>query len=179
MAWRNWVVRAGVAAVFGVVVAGAAQAGEVRLPDTGQTQSFTNTVGEDHDTRRPRSYTVNESKGTVIDNVTGLMWQRQDDSTTRNWANAGTYCADLTLAQFADWRLPTKKELQTLIDYGRLEPPAIDTTAFPGTGASSYWSSTSKAFYSDSAWVVDFYGGYDTTYDKTNSKYVRCVRSGQ
>lgn len=181
MQGRTWLTRAGMAVVVGLALGRVAAAGEVRLPDTGQTQSYTNIFGEDHDSRRPRSYTMN-TNGTVIDNVTGLMWQRQDDNVTRDWAAVWTYCAGLTLATFTDWRLPTKQELQTLIDYGRSNP-AIDSIAFPGTEASGYWSSTSDAsgggLYS---WVVNFSNGYVNSYNEYNnssSYYVRCVRSGQ
>ena len=44
------------------------------VPDTGQTQSYTNTFGEDHDyTINPHSYT-DLGNGIVRDNVTGLQW---------------------------------------------------------------------------------------------------------
>jgi hypothetical protein len=162
------------------VVARPAQAGEVRLPDTGQTQSYTDTFGEDHDYRRPRSYTINDSKGTVIDNVTGLMWQRQDDGVARTWDAATSYCTGLTLATFTDWRLPSEQELKTLVDYGQpYSGPAIDTTVFPGTNAANYWSSTTNSWGGDYAWFV-FFGtdgsGYTGRY---RSYYARCVRSGQ
>lgn len=53
------------------------------VPDTGQTTDYTSTSGEDSDyTIHPPSYTVN-ADGTVMDNVTGLMWQQQDDGTAR------------------------------------------------------------------------------------------------
>lgn len=167
--------RVAMAMIMGLAGAGLAEAGEVRLPDSGQTQSYTMTVGEDHDSRRPRSYTINPN-GTVIDNVTGLIWQQQDDNLTRPWAAAGTYCAGLTLAALTDWRLPTDQELQTLVNYGRTSP-ALDPAVFPGTDSSSYWSSTTSAASAGQAWSVDFYGGevFDS-YNKTNSYYVRCVR---
>lgn len=160
-----------------LAMAGSAGAGEVRLPDTGQTQSYTNTVGEDHDYRRPRSYTIN-TDGTVIDNVTGLMWQRDDDNTTRDWSAAGAYCDGLTLAGYTDWRLPSKKELQTLVSYDAANP-AIDSNAFPGTEPSEYWSVTSAAYRSSYAWYVNFSYGYVNNYIKTVSSYyyVRCVRA--
>ena len=112
--------------------------------------------------------------GTVTDNVTGLMWQQQDDDITRNWADAGTYCDNMTLAGYADWRLPSIDELESIILLG--SSPTIDTTYFPNTNASSYWSSTPLAYSTSYAWFVNFSNGYVYSTDKTLGYYVRCVR---
>ena len=146
-----------------------------RLPDTGQTQSFTSTFGEDSDYEiNLPSYTDN-GDGTITDNVTGLMWQKEDDNTARTWDDANSYCNDLTLASYTDCRLPSKKELMSIVDYGTYNP-SIDTAYFPGTNASSYWSSTTYAGGSSYAWCGYFdYGriGYDY---KSYIADVRCVR---
>lgn len=108
--------------------------------------------------------------------MTGLIWQRQDDGTTRTWADAGAYCDNLTLAGFTDWRLPDVKELLGIVDYERYLP-AIDTFQFPGTQAYSYyWSSTSWSDAYTNAWRVGFLYGLAYDYDKSNKYYVRCVR---
>jgi len=150
----------------------------LKLPDTGQTQSYTNTFGEDSDyTINPPSYRDN-GNGTVTDTVTGLMWQKQDDDTERTWDQACTYCNNLTLAGYSDWRLPSKKELMSIVNYGTYNP-AIDETYFPGTHASNYWSSTTYAYDTSHAWVVYFGYGYVYSYYKSSTLYVRCVRAGQ
>lgn len=177
MRLRQWMAMTGMVSVFGMSVAGGTEAGEVWLPDTGQTGSYTNTFGEDHDYQRPRSYTVN-SDGTVTDNVTGLIWQQQNDNALRTWTDAGTYCNALTLAGLSGWRLPSDKELQSLVDYGRYDP-SIDTSFFPGTKSAGYWSSSSYAYNSSYAWYVDFDDGNVGSSPKTFHYYVRCVRSGQ
>jgi hypothetical protein len=93
------------------------------LPDTGQTQSYTDTFGEDSDySINPASYTDN-GDGTVTDNVTGLMWQQEDDDTTRTWDEACSYCDELALAGYSDWRLASKKELMSIVDYGTYSQP--------------------------------------------------------
>jgi hypothetical protein len=59
------------------------------------------------------SFTDN-GDGTVTDNVTGLMWQ-QDPGAKMTW-NAGVAgAATLDLAGYGDWRLPTIKELYSLM----------------------------------------------------------------
>src|SRR5262245_28544364 len=59
----------------------------------------------------PASYDTSVD-GVVCDEVTGLLWQREVDSTAvyiRSEASA--YCDGLELAGYDDWRLPTRIEL--------------------------------------------------------------------
>ena len=150
-----------------------------RLPDTGQTSSYTAIFGEDSDyTIKPPSYTDN-GNGTVTDNVTGLVWQKTDDNTTHTHLSAGAFCENLTLGGQSDWRLPTVSELVGILHLGTYNP-AINTTYFTGTNSSYYWSSTTYAYNTSYAWHVDFQGVNGMTYDyKTSYNYVRCVRGGQ
>ncbi len=162
-----------------------------RLPDTGQTQSYTNTFGEDHDYLiNPPSYTDNHN-GTVTDNVTGLMWQQQGSGQAYTWYQAaGVYdatynpttqnvCQAQTTGGYSDWRLPTKKELVSIVDYGRYSPNASINPIF-NVVASCYWSSTTWPYASDYAWYVNFNDGPSSKYFyKYYSFYVRCVRGGQ
>ncbi|RJR18073.1 MAG: DUF1566 domain-containing protein [Nitrospiraceae bacterium] len=149
-----------------------------RMSDTGQTGDFTAVFGEDSDySILPPSYNDN-GNGTVTDNVSGLMWQKEDNNTTYKWAAALTYCGDLALGGYSDWRLPDEFELMGIVDYGTYNP-SINTTYFPGTEASGYWSSTPYANDSSSAWDVYFYSGDVSYYSKSGNYYVRCVRGGQ
>jgi Protein of unknown function (DUF1566)/Putative binding domain, N-terminal/Viral BACON domain len=116
--------------------------------------------------------------GTVTDTSTGLMWQQQAGSSTQTWEQALAYCEGLNLGGHTDWRLPSVKELQSLVDYSQYNP-AINTTYFPNAAASWYWSSTTYANYTGSAWVVTFYNGDVVNGGKPGSSYVRAVRSGQ
>ncbi len=115
--------------------------------------------------------------GTVTDKATGLMWQ-QETGYGRNWQAALEYAETLSMAGYDDWRMPTVKELESIVDYGR-ENQAIDTTFFPGTVSFYYWSSTTHAGYPSHAWLVDFYSGFVTNYNESNNNYVRAVRAGQ
>ncbi|CAN2042770.1 exported hypothetical protein [Candidatus Magnetomoraceae bacterium gMMP-15] len=115
--------------------------------------------------------------GTVIDTKTGLMWQ-QATSDRMNWKDALAYCENLTLGGYSDWRLPNIKELVSIIDLKNYYP-AIDTIHFPDTVSSYYWSSVSYAANTNRAWVVYFHSGGDDGHNKSNSDYVRAVRSGQ
>ena len=92
------------------------------------------------DTQHPRlaaSYTSN-GDGTVLDNNTGLLWQKTPENARLQYAEALTYCSALELGERGDWRVPSIKELYSLADFrGELlkpeegEPtPYIDTTVF-------------------------------------------------
>jgi len=171
------------------------------LPDTGQTEFYTDTFGEDSDYNiNPPSYTKLDADGNdlpdlatdwamVRDNVTGLIWEvkTDDDSvhdkdSTYTWQDAqDDFIAELNTQQFggySDWRLPAVMELSSIVNRGTYSP-AIDTGYFPNTMSSNYWSSTTYAYDTDYAWRVNFdlLGVYG--YDKSNSYYVRAVRGGQ
>jgi hypothetical protein len=105
--------------------------------------------------------------GTVYDTATTLTWQRTANMTGIVWASAGPYCAGLTSPAGGGWRLPTVKELTTLLDYSRPGSPFIDPVAFPrvpaestSTARNGFWSSTSLVGTSvgvtEGAWLVYF-----------------------
>jgi hypothetical protein len=127
----------------------------------------------------PPSYTDN-GDGTITDNVTGLVWQKQDDGTKRTWDNAITYCSNLTLAGQTGWRVPTRIELISIVDYGGSRP-TINGTYFPNTTASAYWSSTKYLGDPMTAYRVTLYfvTGSSDIGSTGYSYYVRCVRGGQ
>jgi len=71
------------------------------------------------------SYT-NNSDGTITDNVTGLVWQSTPDingdgsidSTDKlSQSNALSYCSSLSQGNQTDWRLPTIKQMYSLINF--------------------------------------------------------------
>jgi len=105
------------------------------------------------------------------------MWQKDDD-TGRTWEFSITYCEGLSLGSYSDWRLPNIKELESITDDTTYNP-VINTTYFPNTNSEYYWSSTTYASDSSSAWSVGFYNGYVGINFKSSNYYVRCVRGGQ
>lgn len=115
-------------------------------------------------------YTI--ANGTVYDTLTKLTWQQSTTLTTYSQSAAASTCAALVLAG-SGWRLPTAKELVTIMDVG--DPSMIDTTAFQGDLTLPYWSSTAIG-----------QSGYQVTFDvnappvsyapPSTGNYVRCVR---
>jgi hypothetical protein len=122
-------------------------------------------------------YTDN-GDGTVTDTSTSLTWQKASSS-GKTWEQALAYCENLQLGGYTDWRLPTIKELQSLVNYYNRYSPAINTAYFPDTDSSFYRSSTTSASSTGDAWGVHFGDGHGNYGDKSNSLYVRAVRGGQ
>ncbi len=111
------------------------------------------------------------------DPKTGLEWQYKSAG-KMNWHEALEYAKSLSLDGKNDWRLPTAAELETLLDrsvlFDEIRPTMRKEVPFRDT--LSYWSSTTFAPNTYSAWIVMFDGAYVLSYYKSNSYYVRCVR---
>jgi len=122
---------------------------------------------------------IDNGNGTVTDNATGLIWQQDGPEQTMNWQQALAYCEGLSLAGHDDWRLPNINELQSLVDYSRVNP-SINTDYFPSTVSGYYRTSTTIPGSPNSkAWVIDFGFGFVDYYfssSKSASLYVRAVR---
>ncbi len=105
---------------------------------------------------------------TTIDHETHLRWQRSVAQTEHGKTSCGT------VGGFSDWRLPTLKEMQTLVHESL--SPAIDTSYFPGS-TSTYWTST-LASPPSGYYTLNFSAG--TTGESegggTGTNYRRCVR---
>ncbi|SHO52540.1 Lcl domain-containing protein [Desulfopila aestuarii] len=106
------------------------------IVDTGQNLCYDNRrhipcpgpesifYGQDaHYQNRQPSYTDN-GDGTVTDNVTGLMWSKGVDEGKLSLIEAQQKALQMTLGGHHDWRIPTIKELYTLINFqGRTGTP--------------------------------------------------------
>jgi hypothetical protein len=135
---------------------------------------------------------TDNSDGTVTDSVTGLMWDKCSWGQSANDCSGGAASAHTWLAAlgvavtangsthkgYTDWRLPSRTELESLVKIDAASP-AIDTTVFPNTPSSWFWSSTTYAPDPAVAWLVDFGNGNAYASSKANNYHVRLVRSGQ
>ncbi|MBH2006837.1 MAG: DUF1566 domain-containing protein [Myxococcaceae bacterium] len=157
----------------------------VLLSRYGGTQSDSNTtldlvrcVRSSYPVPFPTRYTL--TSGVVTDTVTGLIWQQHAPTIPYSQPGANTYCNSLSLGDFTfGWRLPTIKELSSLVDFN-VSPPGLmmDPAAFAGEPLSWYWSSTPQAGFSGMTWFVDFSGDAELSVviGYTNNRYsVRCV----
>ena len=118
--------------------------------DTGQTAFYDNSgeiaqpgpsadfYGQDAHYAGPQPSYQDNRDGTITDLVTGLMWQKTPDLVNQStFAEAFFNAYTLDLAGHTDWRLPSLKELYSLIDFrGHIwltveqSTPYIDTNYF-------------------------------------------------
>ena len=74
-----------------------------------------------------------------------------------------------------DWRLPTRKELLSIVDNSRVKP-AGDPNLFPDLLAEHYWTSSPYAEQKNSAWQIYFLYGEASPAEKSQANAVRLVR---
>jgi len=78
-----------------------------------------------------------------------------------------------------DWRLPNVKELQSLIDFGQLDPALPTGHPFSGVQSLGYWSSTAAAGNPARAWAVVLFRGGVGIDTKVDLLPVLPVRGGR
>jgi len=103
-------------------------------------------------------FTVQDDK-VVIDNASGLMWQRGGSSEYMTYDQANEYIKQLKRDRFAgfdDWRLPTLEEAMSL-----MEPEQLNGDLYigPKFDPTQRWIWTSDLYSSAGAWVVGFGSG--------------------
>ena len=161
-----------------------AQTGEtVSLPQTGQKTIYAG--GDDGDLEKgvawpdPRFI---ESGDCVTDNLTGLMWPKNANLSNgpKTWQEALDYGASINsgtgLCGYHDWRLPNRKELRSLIDYSKSFPSLPEGHPFTGVQSGSYWSSTTFADNTGTAWGVNVWYGSINYPNKSDVVNVWLVR---
>ena len=120
------------------------------------------------------AYTDN-GDGTVSDTCAGFMWQKDIKPVTAIGGKRKDYCANLSLAGYSNWRIPTVWELSIIIDSSIQYPCSTRTTNYPGeTSQFNYWTSTRLP----NGWKVIFYSGsmHSTKEREEAVTVLRCVR---
>jgi Protein of unknown function (DUF1566) len=122
------------------------------------------------------TFTTSTSGLVVNDSRTNLTWQRTVNGSTYAWLDALSYCNGLALDSLTGWRLPTVKELQTLINVGAgLNPPGIPS-AFPSGNAVEMWTSSPTPANPSSSYTVNMMNGAGGAQPTSTPLQVRCVR---
>jgi hypothetical protein len=139
----------------------------------------------------PDSRFLASGDGTVIDQRTRLVWKRCAEGQTwdvssstctggpvsYSWADALALAKSTSFAGRSDWRLPNRKELESIVEFCG-HSPAINLAIFPATPSERFWSSSTYLPNTGSAWEVYFFDGYAGASNKGLPNYVRLVRDG-
>jgi hypothetical protein len=131
----------------------------VLIPRTGQTQSYY--PGDDGDLQKGAPWPVprftNNGDGTVTDNLTGLMWSEFAAESGGTWPVIMDLINEMEVGGYDDWRMPNRRELESLIDISRSNPAIPAGHPFQlGNIASLIWTSSTYAGYEGrGAWAVD------------------------
>ncbi|MCP4627628.1 MAG: DUF1566 domain-containing protein [bacterium] len=145
---------------------------------TGQTATYA--AGDDGFLQMgvswPAPRFIDNGDGTVTDGLTGLTWLKNANCFgTKTWLHALASSTFLAAGQcglndssvFGDWRMPNVRELHSLNDFSNFSPALPTGHPFTGVQSSYYWSSTTHAYTTVSAWYVHmsyggvYYGGKD------------------
>ncbi|HVZ71647.1 MAG TPA: DUF1566 domain-containing protein [Polyangia bacterium] len=118
----------------------------------------------------PQAYTALDD-GTVRDEVTGLLWQRAVTNVGISHEGAIAACA----AKGEHWRLPTRLELLTLVDFTVGSPGPTIAPVFPDTPPEPFWSASLYKGDLGDAWTVSFDIGYSDYGVRNADNLVRCV----
>ena len=102
--------------------------------------------------------------------VGNLEWQADVPDEEFTWEEAKAYAASLG----DGWRLPTVKELLSLVDYDRRGPAC---SVFPDCPSEWFWSSSPVSGNTTLAWYVGFGNGNASNLGVSSAYRVRCVRS--
>lgn len=136
----------------------------------------------------PTSDFTDNGDGTVTHVRTKLTWKRCAEGQVWNGATCTGTVSTFTFDQAAaltgnfagksDWRTPNIQELHSIVEYGTYNP-AINSTIFPSTPSSDFWSGSPYALNSSIAWHVYFGAGSSDRSLRSYSYSVRLVRGGQ
>jgi hypothetical protein len=153
----------------------------INLPQTGQSKCYDSTgneincsgTGQDGEIRAgvewpdPR---FNVSGECVTDNLTGLMWSKNANAAPsvlpngeETWQDALDYVKSINngagLCGYNDWGLPNINELESLVNADRANLAAwLNSQGFSNVQDYYYWSSTTIAPGTDSAWATMWKG---------------------
>jgi hypothetical protein len=164
--------------------------GPAPVEKTHQTTSYA--TGDDGEHQSgvpfPEPRFVDNADGTVRDNLTGLTWVKNANCFgQKTWSEALSDCIGLASrqceltdgSQAGDWRLPSVKELQSLVDYGHNDPALPAGHFFTNIESLNlFWSSTSLNGSAGHAWCVGMVGGNVFSVGKGEQGYVWPVRGG-
>ncbi|PID44951.1 MAG: hypothetical protein CSB47_10535 [Proteobacteria bacterium] len=107
-----------------------------------------------------------------------------DAAASTSYCNTQAFAKRVNDAKYCglnNWRMPTRDELVSIVNYGTVNPSA-DIGFFPLTRSDLYWTATSvysSTISGDQAWAINFNYGGSSKEDKVKSLRVRLVSDGK
>lgn len=120
---------------------------------------------------------VDRKDGTVLDEATGLLWQKSGSTETMAWTQAADYVKAINaqgLGGYQDWRLPTAEELASLMESVWRNGDLFIDPLFDRTQRYC-WSADTQG--SGRAWKANFHLGFLLDFPVSSLNSVRVVRS--
>lgn len=155
------------------------------VKQTGQTATYADYDDGWYSAGAAPDYT--RANNVVTDHATGFMWQDDtdagDNAARKTLPDAVSYCDNLTLGGYDDWRVPSFRELESIVDYGRNEH-TIDPI-FQNIAPNDYWltssylSSTASSASAGDQHILLFTSGQQFSYMNNGAYFVRCVRGAE
>lgn len=122
---------------------------------------------------------ANFNSEAVLDQDTGLVWERSPARTLTDWKAARSYCLNKAIGGQRGWRLPSIVELTSLLDPSVQDSDAMLPVGHPFLNNPSgfYWSASSEG-ESSKAWHLHLSNGHVHMTSKASAFKVWCVRGG-
>ena len=114
-----------------------------------------------------------------VDKSTSLIWQDHQDNRELSitYYQSQDYCEKLVIGKYNNFRIPTLRELQSIVNYKKYDP-AIKK-GFDYVSNEYYWSTTPFADDNKIVWLVNFKKGERTVKDMHYDRHIRCVQSSK
>ncbi len=131
----------------------------------------------------PKPRFKDHGDGTVTDQLTGLMWLKDANPAEKgkDWPSALAYVArmnNLKVAGRSDWRLPHRKELQTLFDFSQARPALPAGHLFSNVAPGWYWSQDINVQDKQYIWCANLAtGAIDYYHRKHHRNHIWPVRN--
>ncbi len=119
-------------------------------------------------------YEIDVRQTITFDKITTRTWMHADFDGITTFEAARKKCEEQKL-QGAEWRLPSRIELVSLLDTSRTTGTQIDPSAFPGARRGTYWTASPVRPLTNPVtfWSVDFTEG---NVKIGAASFVRCVK---
>lgn len=114
----------------------------------------------------------------VIDYETNLVWMDTKETVQLQMSHkeAVPYCEELQYSGYSNWRIPTIKEFETIVD--KKNHPLYINKVFRYNVPSGYWALKAHIrtfwFYAD---YMNFVSGTPYYDNRNKDKFIRCVRN--